>query len=124
MSGKKEDFKSFQIGSMPGFGPSAGLSSTTKTAAPAAASQQAQAPTNPEDRIFPVLEELIETGELEAVGQSMAATCEQLDELINKRTGRIQQEARKARQAYERVFDLIDHLIQLKEEMLAPKEEG
>lgn len=120
MSDKKEDFKSFQIGAMPGRSPvvpprpaaSAAASSATPTAGP----------TNPEDRIFPVLEELIESGELESIGQSMAATCEQLDELINKRTGRIQQEARKARQAYERVFDLIDHLIQIKEQMLAPKE--
>ncbi|MCB9638806.1 MAG: hypothetical protein H6728_07515 [Myxococcales bacterium] len=128
MSGKNDDFKSFQIGSMPGFGPGAGLGSAARpaapAAAPAAAPQGAQAPTNPEDRIFPVLEELIESGELESVGQSMAKTCEQLDELISKRTGRIQQEASKARKAYEHVFDLIDHLIQLKEEMLAPKEEG
>jgi hypothetical protein len=122
MSDKKEDFKSFQIGSIPGRGPTVPSRPSAPAAGPSAASTATAGPTNPEDRIFPVLEELIESGELEAVGQSMAATCEQLDELINKRTGRVQQEARKARQAYERVFDLIDHLIQIKEEMLAPKE--
>jgi hypothetical protein len=124
MTGKKEDFKSFQIGSMPGFGPGASKPAAPSPTAPATAASPAQyAPTSPEDRLFPVLEEMIETGELEEMGTSMKKTCDALDELISKRTGRIKQEAQKARQAYEHVFDLIDHLLQIRSEMLSPKEQ-
>jgi hypothetical protein len=125
--GNKEDFSNFKIGSMPGFGPGG---STPRPAAPAApvassASSTRQLPDPPEESYFPNLEALIEQDNeaLQAFAASMGETCEALDELIAKRSGRIKQEAQNARQAYEHTFSLIDYLLEVKAILLSTDDE-
>jgi len=127
---KKEDFSSFQIGSMPGFGPGAG----TAAPAPSAPADSSSAPTGtvadgleaPSERRFPTLEVLLECDNDDIVqfAEAMGATCQELDELIAKRSGRIKQEAQKARDAYEQVFSLIDELLEVKSYLMSPVEES
>ena len=126
-SNNGDDFKSFQIGNMgrPGMGvgmprPSTPAATPAPAAAPAAQTG-AGGPKAPEERIFPVLEELLEA-DIEAVQEMvdrMNATCASLDELIEKRTGRAKDLAQKARIGYDRTFDLIEHLMEVKSSMLS-----
>lgn len=118
MTDKKEDFKSFQIGSLGGPQRPASPAATPASSASAAA----PASTEPAERIFPTLEGLIESEAIEEIGGQMRQTVEKLDEIIAQRTGRAKQEAQKAKIAYDRVFDLIDHLLQVKATMLNSKE--
>ncbi len=120
MSGKKEEFKSFQIGNL---NPSAPLGAPplapSKPAPAAPATSPAAEMTEPAERVYPNIEELLESPErLEEVGAQMGATCEKLDEIIAKRSGTAKIKAQKARKAYDHAFDLIDHLMQIKEEMI------
>lgn len=71
--------------------------------------------------IFPHLESLIERSDddLRQFGEDMGAVCQQLDELINKRSGRVKEEAQRARQAYERTFDMINHLMEVKTKLIS-----
>lgn len=129
MADDKKGMGSFTVGGMggglPGMGPRPpmGGSAPVGAGAPsptAQASAQAQAEDAPSG-IFPYLEALIERSndELSAFGSQMGEVCQQLDDLIAKRTGRVQQEAQNARQAYERTFDMINHLLQVKAGLLA-----
>lgn len=125
---KDEGLKSFQIGnlnpSFPGGMPPKPSTPAVSPSGKPAGAHTTQAPTDPADRVFPNLEQLIETEEIEEIGKQMGETCKQLDELINTRSGRAKTEAQKARLAYEHTFDLIDHLMQLKQQMLNPPSEG
>lgn len=71
--------------------------------------------------LFPHLEELIERSdeELRAFGEAMGVVCQQLDELVSKRSGRVKEEAQRARQAYERTFDMINHLMEIKQQLIS-----
>lgn len=128
MSDKKEDFQSFQIGNLtpprPMGGPPIASTPAPAPSQPAASATPEAMDIAPEDRVFPNIEILIETEALEEIGQKMGATCDQLDEIVNTRSGRAKVEAQKARQAYERTFDLIDHLMQLKQTMLHEQNEN
>ena len=119
MTDKKEALKSFQIGALPG-----GSQRSTAAAAPVSpSSAAASASSEPGERIFPTLEGLIESDDLETIGGQMGQTVAKLDEIIEQRTGRAKQEAQKAKIAYDRVFDLIDHLRQVKATMLNSKKD-
>ena len=128
MSGAKkgEDFSNFKIGGMPGFGPGAGMASTpAKAPTPKInVAETPAAPVPPEEQRFPHLEQLLECDNetILEMANTMGEVCQQLDELIAKRSGRIKQEAQKARQAYEHTFNLIDYLIEIKESLLNPPE--
>lgn len=131
MSGAKkgEDFSNFKIGAMPGFGPGGGLRPSAAPTQPVAAPIATPSPTTaqeetPSETRFPNLEALLEceNSEIQAFAESMGAICEQLDELIAKRSGRIKQEAQNARAAYEQTFSLIDYLLEVKAQILNPEE--
>lgn len=118
---KGEDFSSFQIGGMPGFGPGARATSPAPAPAPSSASPtEGFDLTAPEEKRFPVLEDLIESDveTITAFAEKMGETCQQLDELIAKRSGRIKNEAQQARDAFEEVFGLIDYLLGVKAELM------
>lgn len=118
---KGGDLQSFQIGGVPGTGgsrmPVASGSSLASGTSQATAQVEAE---NAPSGVFPHLEELIERPDTEvmAFGQSMGEVCTKLDELIEKRSGRVKEEAKKARQAYELTFDMIDHLREIKAGLL------
>jgi len=129
MSQKKdEDFKSFQIGQLSGFGPGArggARKPAASSPAPAQAASSSGAsnftppPPHPTAGLFPTIEALLESDEAyEALAAGIGETCQGLDELIAKRSGRVKQEAQLARQAFEHLFDLIDHLNEVKAQLL------
>ncbi|TNE43885.1 MAG: hypothetical protein EP343_32465 [Deltaproteobacteria bacterium] len=125
MADDKKGLGSFTVGGMggglPGMGPRPPVGGApTPTAQASAQAQTEDAPSG----IFPNLEALIERSneDLSAFGEEMGAVCQHLDELIEKRTGRVKQEAQYARQAYERTFDMINHLLQVKASLLAGDE--
>lgn len=117
MSGKKEDFGSFQIGSMPGLSPSKPTPVTS--AAVQASPQSPEEVVDPEDRVFPFIEELLEKEDIDELAAQFEKTTEQLDEMIAKRSGRIKIEFEKARKAYQHTIDLVAHLLQVKADLLA-----
>ena len=106
-----EDLKAFKIGASPTFFPASDT--------PEAPASQPQAPVGApdpqEDPRFPALERVIEDdAELEAVGALMGETVRKLEELVNGPSSSARAEAKKALAAYERTFDMIDHLLEVK----------
>ena len=91
---------------------SSGRSLESPTSQATAQAEKENAPSG----VFPFLEALIERPDAEilAFGQEMGAVCEKLDDLIEKRSGRIKEQVQSARQAYELTFDMIDHLREIK----------
>jgi putative hemolysin len=83
-----------------------------------------EVPQDPKDKRFPILEELLENDAetIQAFAESMGELCQELDQLIEKRSGRIKQEAENARLAYDRTFSLIDYLLEVKASLTTPSE--
>ena len=124
MSNKKdEDLKSFQIGNLTPPSPAGAppLGAPPKPTTPATTTNNDS--TEPAERVYPNIEELLESEDLEVLGSKMGETCDKLDEIIAKRSGTAKLKAQQARKAYDHTFDLIDHLMQIKQEMLDNPEE-
>lgn len=109
---KEEDFQPFQIGNAAPPRPEGDAGSPQSTA------EVSNPDDTPQRRIFPNLEILIENEEFEGLGKVIGATRQKLDEIIQKRDGRAKAEAEKAQLAYEHTLNLIDHLREVKQNLL------
>ena len=123
---KDEGFGSFQIGNMMGNMPGTGPSLNTPSAPVAAIAQTSGVVQGEEDTNdnYPYLAELIEQEEeaIKNFGDEMAVVYNELNALIAKRTGRVKMEAQQALQAYDKTFEMIDYLREVKENLLNPPE--
>ncbi len=126
---KKEEFQSFQIGNLMGPGALGGMPiapSKPAVSQPTTPSPQPSAPQGEEgekegSENFPFLSALIEQEDeaILAFGEEMGEVYKKLEELAQKRSGKIKEQVLKAIRAYDLTFDLIDYLRQVKANLVS-----